>query len=179
VEASVQDDDAVFAAFVHAYSGALFKTAFLLTGGAGDAEELLQETLARLYAKWWKVAAADNPLAYVRRALANAFVSQRRRPRSQDVSLSQLLEAVDERDPYGVVADRDLLWRLLGALSARQRAAVVLRYFHDLSDVEIAAVLGCRVTTARSLISRGMAVMRKGSAGMGEAVALGREGTLR
>lgn len=171
------DDDAVFAGFVHANSGALFKTAFLLTGSADKAEELLQDTLARLYTKWEKVAAADNPPAYVRRALANAFVSQHRRPRSRDVSLSQLREAVDDRDPYGAIADRDLLWQLLGALSARQRTAVVLRYFHDLPDTEIAAVLGCRATTARSLISRGMAVMRKGSAGMDEAIALGRERT--
>ena len=126
------DDDAVFAGFVHANSGALFKTAFLLTGSADKAEELLQDTLARLYTKWEKVAAADNPPAYVRRALANAFVSQHRRPRSRDVSLSQLREAVDDRDPYGAIADRDLLWQLLGALSARQRTAVVLRYFHDL-----------------------------------------------
>jgi DNA-directed RNA polymerase specialized sigma24 family protein len=67
------DDDAVFAGFVHANSGALFKTAFLLTGSADKAEELLQDTLARLYAKWEKVAAADNPPAYVRRALASIF----------------------------------------------------------------------------------------------------------
>jgi len=171
------DEDAVFAGFVHAYSSALFKTAFLLTGSAGEAEELLQDTLARLYSKWEKVAAADNPPAYVRRALANAFVNQHRRPRTRDVSLSQLRETADDRDPYRAIADRDLLWQLLGALSARQRTAVVLRYFHDLSDAEIAAVLGCRAATARSLISRGMAVMRTGSARMEQAIALGREGT--
>jgi len=59
------------------------------------------------------------------------------------------------------VADRDQVWILLGQLPNRQRAAVVMRYFHDLSDVEIGAALGCRVGTVRSLISRALASLRQ------------------
>ena len=68
-----------FAAFVRDNTPALLRTAYLLTGDAVNAEELVQDTMARLYPKWDRVEAADVPLAYVRRSLANGYVNQRRR----------------------------------------------------------------------------------------------------
>lgn len=148
-----------YADFVRAHTAALMRTAYLLTGDGAAAEELVQDTLVRLLPKWHRVEAADLPLAYVRRALTNAFLSERARPASRVLPLNGW-DDVDPRDETAAVADRDQLWGLLRGLPARQRAALVLRYFDDLSDGEIAAALDCRAGTARSLISRGLAALR-------------------
>lgn len=153
-------DTREFAAFVRANTSALLRTAYLLTGSASGAEELVQDTLARLYPKWAKVEAADVPLAYVRRSLANAFVNDRRRPYSRDLVVELVPERADARDATAQLDDRDEAWTLLRTLPDRQRAALVMRYFHDLPDEEIGAALGCRAGTVRSLISRGLSTMR-------------------
>ncbi|MGN6607818.1 MAG: SigE family RNA polymerase sigma factor [Jatrophihabitans sp.] len=155
--------DDPFAAFVRAHSRSLFGTAYLLTGSGHAAEELLQDTLAALYPKWTKVQAAEQPLAYVRRALSNRFVSTTRRPAARDVAVWQLPDAAAPGDLAESVAERRWLWQALAGLPERQRAALVLRYFHDLPDDEIAASLDCRVGTVRSLISRGLASIRSDS----------------
>ncbi len=149
-----------FAGFVRANTPALLRTAYLLTGNRYAAEELVQDTLVHLYPKWDRVAAAEAPLAYVRRALANAFVNDRRRRSSRDVVVDHVPERGDADDPLRQVADRDEIWALLRTVSDRQRAALVMRYFHDLPDGEIAVALGCREGTVRSLISRGLADLR-------------------
>lgn len=149
-----------FAAFVREHTPALLRTAYLLTGSVNAAEELVQDTLVRLYPKWHLVEDADLPLAYVRRALANAFVNQQRRAVRRELAYADLPERADQRDAFGQVADRDELWARLAALPERQRAALVLRYFEGLSDDDTASALGCRVGTVRSLISRGLASLR-------------------
>lgn len=146
--------------FVRENAGALYRTAFMLTGSAHAAEELLQDTLVLLYPKWDKVAAAESPVAYVRRALANRFVSSQRRAWSHDVTVWELPDRWDGRDLSQSTADSIEVWRLLAGLPERQRAAVVLRYFYGLPEVEIGAAIGCRPATVRSLISRGIAAMR-------------------
>jgi RNA polymerase sigma-70 factor (sigma-E family) len=170
VEALV-DVELGFADFVRMHTAALLRTAYLLTGDAGAAEELVQDTLVRLYPKWDRVQAADLPLAYVRRSVTNAFVNERRRASSRDIRFEVVPERIDKRDVMATIADRDELWPLLQALPARQRAALVLRYFHDMSDDQIAAELECRAGTVRSLISRGLATMRQAA---DEAPAAGR-----
>lgn len=153
--------DASFAAFVRANSSTLFRTAYLLTGDSGRAEDLVQDTLTRLYPKWALVEAADNQVAYVRRALTNGFLSERRRPASRDIPLWELPDRAAAADVARDVVDRHLLWSLVGELPERQRAAIVLRYFHDLPDDEIAESLGCRAATVRSLLSRAVAAMHR------------------
>jgi RNA polymerase sigma-70 factor (sigma-E family) len=160
VEAQQGGTEREFAEFVRARTGDLLRTAYLLTGNAVAAEELVQDTLVRLYPKWDRVAAADVPLAYVRRSLTNAFVTGTRRPSAREVSVATPPERFDEHDPYRRLGDIDELWSLLVTLPERQRAALVLRYFHDLPDDEIAAALGARPGTVRSLISRGLANLR-------------------
>lgn len=155
------NDDGEFAAFVGTHSRALFGTAFLLTGNRDDAEELLQDTLARLYPKWSSVAAADSPVAYVRRSLANRFVSGTRSPAQRLRATWEIPDEPSDVDIARTVTDRRLLWQLLGELPERQRAALVLRYFHDLPDADIARALGCREVSVRSLVSRGVAAMRE------------------
>ena len=154
------DADALFAQFVRDQTSTLLRSAYLLTGSASSAEDLVQDTFLRLYPKWQRVVAADVPIAYVRRALVNGFLNDRRRPSSREIVVDMLPERVDGRDIGLDVTNRDLIWQLLGTVSDRQRAALVMRFFHDLSDEEIADQLSCRVGTVRSLISRGLAALR-------------------
>lgn len=149
-----------FERFVRANSATLYRTAFLLAGNRVDAEELLQDTLAHLYPKWARVCAADVPLAYVRRALGNRYVSARRSALARHETAWELPERWDGQDLGESVAVSRTVWQLLGNLPPKQRTAVVLRYFHDLPDADVAEVLGCRQVTVRSLVSRGLAAMR-------------------
>lgn len=150
-----------FAGFVRENTPALLRTAYLLTGNASQAEELVQDTLVRLYPKWDKVEAADAPLAYVRRSLSNAHINRMRRGAAREIAFEDVPERCDPHDTLSQLADRDQIWAALNHLSQRQRAALVLRFFEDLSDEQTAAALGCRVGTVRSLISRGLATLRE------------------
>lgn len=153
--------EAGFAGFVRENTPALLRTAYLLTGNQQQAEELVQDTLVRLYPKWDRVEAADVPLAYVRRSLSNAYINQMRRGSARELAFEDVPERSDPHDALSQLADRDQIWAGLNRLSQRQRAALVLRFFEDLSDEQTAAALGCRVGTVRSLISRGLAVLRE------------------
>jgi RNA polymerase sigma-70 factor (sigma-E family) len=150
-----------FAGFVREHTPALLRTAYLLTGNAQAAEELVQDTLVRLYPKWDRVETADVPLAYVRRSVANAFINQSRRASRREFAYEDVPERFDDRDAVGQLVDRDEIWAGLRHLPERQRAALVLRFFEDLPDDEAAAALGCRIGTVRSLISRGLATLRE------------------
>jgi RNA polymerase sigma-70 factor (sigma-E family) len=152
--------DVSFAGFVRENTRALLRTAYLLTGNAQQAEELVQDTLVRLYPKWDRVQAADVPLAYVRRSITNAYINQMRRTGRREFAFDEVPERTDPRDALSQLADRDQIWAGLRLLPQRQRAALVLRFFEDLSDEQTAAALGCRVGTVRSLISRGLATLR-------------------
>lgn len=151
---------AEFAAFVRVHSTALLRSAVLLTGDRVDAEELVQDTLVRLYPNWDRVAAADVPLAYARRSLTNNFLNGKRRRSSHDVLFADPPETGYEPDFGDRVSDRDLVRNLLDGLPPKQRAVLVLRYFEDLNDLEIASVVGCRRGTVRSIISRSLSQLR-------------------
>lgn len=159
------DVDERFTAFVRAQTQPLLKTGYLLTRDSVEAEELVQDTLAWLYPRWSQVEAAEHQLAYVRKALVNRFLAGRRRMSSTEVYFDETLERSTDRpvsrDETAEVDERLMLWRELGELSERQRAALVLRFFHDLPDDGVAEVLDCRVGTVRSLISRALNVLRK------------------
>ncbi len=149
-----------FDGFVQARTDSLLSTAFLLTRNASEAEELVQDTLVALYPQWSKVLAADSELAYVRRALVNRFLNRRRSKAGREVVTDVVPERPDQRDFSTVLDDRDQLRRALAGLPARQRAAIVLRYFHDYTDQQAADAMGCRIGTVRSLISRALASLR-------------------
>jgi RNA polymerase sigma-70 factor (sigma-E family) len=148
-----------FATFVRAHSTALLRSAFLLTGERAAAEDLLQDTFVRLYPRWSRVAEADVPLAYVRRSMTNNFLNGRRRS-GREVLVADLPERGYEADLAGPLSDRDLVRGLLDGLPPKQRAVLVMRFFHDLSDEEIAADLGCRQGTVRSIVSRSLGTLR-------------------
>lgn len=152
-----RDDE--FTAFVVDHSGSLLRTACLVTGDRGLGEDLLQTTLAKVYGGWSKVRAADEPLAYARRVLLNAHLSWRRRLSSRE----QLLDSLPDRgsgDPQDRHAQADELRRALLQLSPRVRAAVVLRYFDDLSEADTAALMGCSRSTVNNHVSRGLTALR-------------------
>lgn len=150
-----------YSAFVRAHTTALLRSAFLLTGDRGTAEELVQDTLVRLYPHWSQVEAADVPIAYVRRSLTNNFLNGRRRKASGELLLADLPERGYDPDLAGRLGDRELVRELLNGLPPKQRAVLVLRFFHDLSDEQIAADLGCRQGTVRSIVSRALSGLRE------------------
>jgi RNA polymerase sigma-70 factor (sigma-E family) len=157
--------DERFTTFVRTQTEALLKTAYLLTRNGADAEELVQDTLVWLYARWPQVEAADRQFAYVRKAVVNRFLAGQRKAAATEVSLETIgaadrIRQPTDRDATADADERIRIWHELGALSERQRAAIVLRFFHDVPDDEVAAVLDCRVGTVRSLISRALIVLR-------------------
>jgi RNA polymerase sigma-70 factor (sigma-E family) len=146
----------------------LFRFAVVLCGDPVLAGDLVTDVLGRAFERWPQVSAARDPHAYVRRMLVNEFVSfQRRRARAMPYAdVGQLVDLRASRlgtsgpDVGDVQAERAALLDELSRLPARQRAAIVLRYYEDLSDEDIAAALGCRAGTVRSSISRGLATLR-------------------
>jgi RNA polymerase sigma-70 factor (sigma-E family) len=142
--------------YVRGRSTALLRTAYLLTGDRGHAEDLLQSVLTKVARRWSSI--TESPDAYVRRALANAAQNRWRRRRVAEIQLDR--DHAASEDAVAVVDLRDQLVRGLSRLPGRQRAVLVLRYFEDLSEQETAATLGCSVGTVKSQTSRGLARLR-------------------
>jgi RNA polymerase sigma-70 factor (sigma-E family) len=148
-----------FEAFVRANAADLSQLARLLSADPAAAEDLAQATLLRAWRSWPRVrAAADRP-AYVRQIMANTAVSRWRRRWRVEVPVGRVPERPGV-DGYREVEERDQLVRAVRQLPARQRAAVVLRYFAGLDDAAVAGMLGCSVATVRSQISRALARLR-------------------
>ncbi|MFD0899065.1 SigE family RNA polymerase sigma factor [Actinomadura sediminis] len=144
-----------FAAFVAARSGSLIRTAYVLAGDQHAAEDLLQSALAKTAARWGRV--RDNPEGYVRRAMYNEQVNRWRRRRRESV-----VARPPELPSTGPDVDlRVTLERALLALPPRKRAVLVLRYYEDLPEREIAEIMGCSVGTVRSQAHRAIARLRE------------------
>lgn len=151
-----------FDEFVAAASVRLLTLAMLLTGGhRAEAEDLLQDVLERAYRRWPRIVRNGGPEPYVRKMLVNAAVDRRRRLRRRP-EVPLILDSADlvAADQAGQAADRDLLLRAMSELAPRQRAVLVLRYFEDLSEAQIAAMLGCSTGTVKSQASRALARLR-------------------
>lgn len=156
------DGPDTFEEFVRARSTHLFKLALLLTGwDDAAAQDLLQIALERVYRRRWWLSRETPAEPYVRRILVNAAIDWRRGLRRRRELPLDAASEVAVADRVGQVADRDLLLRALAALPPRQRAVLVMRYWEDLSDAEIAATLNCAAGTVRSQASRGLSRMRQ------------------
>ncbi|MFG1609676.1 SigE family RNA polymerase sigma factor [Actinoplanes sp. NPDC049265] len=153
-------EDEEVTAFVRARYGSLLRTAFLLCGDRGKAEDLVQTTLAKTVVAWSRLQHSDGIDHYVQRILVNTFITSKRRRSWWELPLGRLAES-QARDEYVGVEQRDLLRRALDGLPPRQRAAVVLRFYEDLSEQDTAHALGCSVGTVKSLSSRGLQTLRK------------------
>jgi RNA polymerase sigma-70 factor (sigma-E family) len=149
-----------FDEYVAARLPALLRYAVMLTGDPHMAEDVVQDTMVRAHARWDRIQRADAPDAYVRRMLTNTYFGARRTSWfRRSVAMAQVPDtAVSDSSDAGAV--RDELWSRLAKLPPRQRAALVLRYYEDLPDTEIAEVMGCAVGTVRSLISRALSALR-------------------
>lgn len=152
-------DDDGFSEFVRANSRALLRTAWLMTGDAGSAEDLVQASLAHTWVRWAKIRSKDAALAYVHRVMTTTFLGWRRRRWSSEIATGSLPEAAVDGDLEQVVA-RDALLAAVRSLPPRQRAVVALRYLSDLSEAATAAALGCSVGTVKSQSSRAMRALR-------------------
>jgi RNA polymerase sigma factor (sigma-70 family) len=143
------DFDAVFAAS----RTQVVRTAFLIVGSHAVAEEISQEAFLRLYVHFDEV---ENPGGYLRTVAVRLCLSWRRRSAAESTRLA----TIGEPGPTGAF-ELDHVWDALGALKPDHRCALVLRYYEDLSHAEIAALMGCRVTTVRSRVHRALADLRK------------------
>ncbi|ADP81185.1 SigE family RNA polymerase sigma factor [Pseudofrankia inefficax] len=161
------DEELAFEAFVVGAADRLLLSAVLLVGGDWAAgEDLLQGAFERVYRHWSRVADGQ-PEAYVRRALVNAATSRWRRLRVRVAEVPLVVDgewAIDvaaaDIDHADRLSQHEDLVRALRSLPPRQRAVVVLRYFEDLPEAEVAAALGCSVGSVRSQASRGLARLR-------------------
>jgi RNA polymerase sigma-70 factor (sigma-E family) len=138
---------------------ALLRFAAVLTGDKGLAEDVVQEVLIRAYGRWSRIVSLDQPEAYVRRMVANEYLSWRRRW-ARVTPHAELAGVGAQPDHSETYAERDALRRELARLPRRQRAVLVLRYYESLTDAEIAEVLDCPVGTVRSLASRALRALR-------------------
>ena len=137
----------------------LYRFAYLLAGNHADAEDLAQQTMLKAFRSWAKVAAADSPAAYLRRTLTNTYLSERR-PRRRRAEV--LTEVPPERPVAAPGAEDQLtLWPHVRSLPPRQRAVVVLRYYEDLSERQVADVLGCSVGNVKSTAHRALRSLRE------------------
>jgi RNA polymerase sigma-70 factor (sigma-E family) len=158
-EVGMKDADKAFEEFVRARSHALVRYGYVLTGNPHDAADLAQEALARLGAAWSRVRRKDDPEGFVRRTMARLHINRGRRLRRE--RLVGDLPDPGYADPALDRAEGDAgLWRALDELPRRQRAVLVLRYYEDYSDEEIAALLGISRGTVRSQASRALDKLR-------------------
>jgi RNA polymerase sigma-70 factor (sigma-E family) len=151
-------DRGEFDAFVAARSPALLRTAFLLTGDRHAAEDLLQTALAKSWFAWRRI--DGPPEAYVRRVIATTYATWWRRRWRAEQPTGDVPDS-GAPDLTGSVDTRDALWRAIATLPRRQRTVVVLRYYEDLSEAEIAVALGISAGTVKSSASRALATLRR------------------
>ena len=160
-ERSVKEVDGEFESYVRTAAPALLRLAVLLTGSFRDGEELVQDALARVYLNWSRVSQAQYQDAYARRIMVNTHRRQFRRRRVQEILVRNPHDRPEPVDPaLGSVEDRAGLLAALRALPVRQRAVVVLRCCEDLSEREVATLLGTQPGTVKSQLSKGLARLR-------------------
>lgn len=153
---SVEDE---FREFVAARSPALLRTAYLLTGDWGTAEDLLQTALTKIYLAWRRLGEIEAVEPYARRVLVNTSISWWRR-RWHGERPTEVLPERPVADRVDEQLERDALWRHVQSLPARQRAVLVLRFYEDLSEAQTAAILDISTGTVKSQTSRALNTLR-------------------
>lgn len=155
--------DRDFSEFFHTTWPRLYRTALGIAGDPGLAEDSLQSAFAKAYASWGRISSADRPEAYVRRMVVNEVIDARRggwwkreRPH-EDVRPASLPDAGSQ------VVEHLTLWDAVRSLPVRQRAVIVLRYYEDLTEVQIAEALGCSTGTVKSQAAAALGNLRRRS----------------
>ena len=154
-------EEAGFARFVEARERALQRTAWLLTGDWALAEDLVQTALVRAWPRWERILHRDDPEIYVRRVMLNTWSTWYRRKWRGEKPAAAMPDSAAAGDMVAEVAVRLAVREALGSLPRRQRAVLVLRIYDDLSEAQVAEVLGCTVGTVKSTMSRALAKLRE------------------
>jgi RNA polymerase sigma-70 factor (sigma-E family) len=151
--------DADFRQFVAVRSAALLRTAYLLVGDWAHAEDVLQTALTKTYLAWKRLGEIEAVEAYARRVLVTTAMTwwRRRWHGERPTAVMPDRPTGDSTDQH---IERQMLWRHVHALPARQRAVLVLRFYEDLTEVETARVLGVAVGTVKSQCARALATLR-------------------
>ena len=149
-----------FEEYVAVHYTRLLRTAYLLTGEQSAAQDLLQETLVRAY-RYSRRGRVEQPGAFIRRCLVNQYLSDRRRRSSGEIPTepAAIPEPLSVDESGGIVA-REVMWQALAQLPRHQRAILVLRFYEDLTESQIADALGVSVGAVRSGGSRGLTRLR-------------------
>ncbi|GAB3766254.1 RNA polymerase sigma-70 factor (sigma-E family) [Nocardioides ginsengisegetis] len=148
-----------FSEFAHACAPSLLRTAYLVAGDHQLAQDLLQEALVKTLLAWPRLHDRDNLEAYTRRIIVTTSISWRRRRSFHE----RPTEALPERpgtDPTQALVDHEAVIAALRALAPRQRAAIVLRYYQDLTEAQTAEAMGCSIGAVKSQVSVGLTRLR-------------------
>lgn len=160
--ALAEHEEQQFWEFVAARRQHLVRTAYLLTGDHGHAEDFVQDALIRAHRNWRRIERSDQPEVYVRRIVVNLVNSWWRRALRHRTHLAwRVPDQAADRDEHAAVDRNDALWRALSQLPNGMRTVIVLRYYEELTEAETAAVLGRSLGTVKSQASRGLARMRE------------------
>jgi len=168
-------DRVAFGDYVRSRGGALLRAAQALTGNRADAEDLVQSTLVKTYQSWDSISDPAALDTYVRRVMVNTHISGWRRRRVDEYPTDELPDE-PAADHTGDSDLHDVVQRALDRLPRRMRAAVMLRYYDDMSEPEVAAALGVSVGTVKSTVARAVAKLRE-DAELGADAEVGEPGT--
>lgn len=154
-------DHLAFGEYVRSHSQALLRAARAITGNRTDAEDLVQATLVKAYQSWDRI---DDPAAldtYMRRVMVNTHISGWRRRRVDEYPTDVIPDSPAREDATGDSDLHDVVWRAIDRLPRQMRAAVILKFYDDMPESEVAAVLGVSVGTVKSTVARAVAKLRK------------------
>ncbi len=158
---ATRSDAPTFEEYAAAAWPSLYRSAYLLAGNHADSEDLAQQTLIKAHGAWAKVSASDSPNAYVRRILTNTFLSSKRpKGRRLELLTDDLPEPVHHPEGEGDSEERMALWPHVKRFPPQQRAVIVLRYYEELSEAEIAETLGCSRGNVKSTAHRALKSLR-------------------
>jgi RNA polymerase sigma-70 factor (sigma-E family) len=150
-----------FETYVRSHGSRLRRTAFLLTGDRHLAEDLVQASLAKASVRWGRIVAVGEPTPYVRQVMVHEAIAWRRRRSHGEVPVPSVPEVAHDRSPDLSVDRRERLRQALARVPARQRVAVVLRFYEDLSEAATARAMGCSVGTVKSQTAKGLMRLRE------------------
>ncbi|MCK2220936.1 SigE family RNA polymerase sigma factor [Actinomadura sp. ATCC 31491] len=152
------DRDASFRAFADTHQRALLRLAYLLTGDVHLAEDLLQSVLVRMLGRWPRLRGMDRPEAYARRTMVNQYISWRRRRAAGELPSGDLPDRPHSPEDSTVL--RIVLRQALMRLTPKQRTVLVLRYYEDRTERDVADLMGCSVGTVKSQTHHALARLR-------------------
>jgi RNA polymerase sigma-70 factor (sigma-E family) len=156
-------DRSEFSEFALARAGALQRAAYLMVGDSQLAQDLVQEALTKTYVAWPRLRDPRNAEAYCRKAITTTAISWfRRKGWNNERPTEHLPDDVSSGNAghEATLAERDAVWRAMRQLPPRQRAALVLRFYDDLSEAQTAEAMGCAVGTVKSQVAAGLAKLR-------------------